>query len=491
MSTKINVRSPFFLELTKPAQTLGIFDCDEAGLTGFRITASGSITEPRLKKGTIIGRSANSFPANTGSTAIERTVTYTIEIPENYTNSNDYTITCDATFDQPVDTSTAACPTFSGTIPNYSDTNSQSITLNSYFTAGTDPIAYYRFVTQGDNGITAELTGTVPNQTLVISGNSHECLSADIYVVAGNASYCEIESNTFTFSTPCTEAYDCDEADLEGGSITQDGTVSKATHQVGSVNDIIIKSIGGVADGTTSVLTSLNVGANDTGSDRTVVLTYKMNVPQGYTNSGTIDCDLSYTQPAADAPKTFDCNTANITNMFISDRGNVAAPDVAEGTLVRFSPQFFDKVSVDTVRTVTFTIEPPAGYTNTGVNIDCAKQITQPAEVIECGSVNAYISQQGFDSAEDFCGSTWSATVEVEVELNLDPYPYASIVNTRACRTDSKFAGGNKFYLISNVSSAAAGGDIGAKFEAVKIDDFGVILETRTVNCISRTSFKG
>ena len=37
MSTKINARSPFFIEATEPTVTLGIFDCTTANLLNFAV----------------------------------------------------------------------------------------------------------------------------------------------------------------------------------------------------------------------------------------------------------------------------------------------------------------------------------------------------------------------------------------------------------------------------------------------------------------------
>ena len=46
MSTKINVRSPFYLHLTEPQIPLRLYDCGVANLTGFSIDNQGVITEP-------------------------------------------------------------------------------------------------------------------------------------------------------------------------------------------------------------------------------------------------------------------------------------------------------------------------------------------------------------------------------------------------------------------------------------------------------------
>ena len=87
MSTKINVRSPFFLDLTAPVQTLGIFTCTTAGLSNFSVASSGFVTNPLLLAGSIVDQTATEFPINTTGSSISRSVTYTIAIPSNYTNA--------------------------------------------------------------------------------------------------------------------------------------------------------------------------------------------------------------------------------------------------------------------------------------------------------------------------------------------------------------------------------------------------------------------
>ena len=62
MSTKINARSPFFIEATEPTVTLGIFDCNTANLLNFAVNYQGGITEPTPAKGIIIDRSAYFIP---------------------------------------------------------------------------------------------------------------------------------------------------------------------------------------------------------------------------------------------------------------------------------------------------------------------------------------------------------------------------------------------------------------------------------------------
>ena len=54
MSTKINVRSPFYLEFTEPVQTLGTFTCATANLQNFAVQSDGAVIEPTIAYGLII-----------------------------------------------------------------------------------------------------------------------------------------------------------------------------------------------------------------------------------------------------------------------------------------------------------------------------------------------------------------------------------------------------------------------------------------------------
>ena len=49
MSTKINVRSPFYLHLDEPTVPLPEYNCSVANLTGFSIDNQGVITLPTTR----------------------------------------------------------------------------------------------------------------------------------------------------------------------------------------------------------------------------------------------------------------------------------------------------------------------------------------------------------------------------------------------------------------------------------------------------------
>lgn len=492
MSTKINVRSPYFLQFTEPTQALGIFTCTTAGLTNFSVDSSGVINNPNIRNGSILDQTDYSFAANTGASTISRSVTYTIAIPSAYTNSNDATIDCVQTFDQPFQTAqedpnlNLTCPTFSGTVPNLSNiapSLEQLIDVDSYFTAGTESIASYQVSrVSGSGSVTAVISGT-GSSTICTIQSSTPCVSAVFQFKAINTSgSCSAVSNSFSFNTSGCVAFDCDDADIDEttGNIEQDGTVHKSTWNNGGLQ------LNKLLYGATDITTSLNVGANNTGSDRNIVLTYRFNIPIGYTNyPGTFDCNVTYSQPATATLLPFTCADAQITGTFISDSGNIAAPDLVLGNLISWTPQSFPEVLLDTPRTITFTIEPPAtGFSNSGgANLSCDVDITQPAKQLDCGTVTVFLSQ-GYNSIDDICseraaGRYWQTSNQVSTNASSASAARYQL-GTRMCYGSTAVFGGGKWYVITTTQTT---GDAQYQFYAIQIDSFGIVQNSLIWNC--------
>ena len=490
MSTKINVRSPFYIEFTEPVQALGTFTCTTASLQNFAVSSDGTVTVPTIARGTIIDQTATSFAQNTSGSAISRSVTYTIEIPQNFSNTADGTIDCTVTADQPSQSTQEDpvqnnnCPTFSGTMPSHTNVGSgTTVDLSTYFTAGSGAaISGYEVITYGAQGISHSISGS----TLTLS-SSVDCAETTFVIVAKNANdSCTAVSNSFVASSNCVDDqnnpinYDCTILNLQGGGVQQDGQHNKSTFDIsGSVKELIY-------DG--SVLPPpYNVGANTTGSDRNITITYRVYIPQGYANysaGATIDCDKTYTQPAAQTLIDFDCAEAGLANLFISKKGNVAEPTIARGTIESWTPQSFDEVSTDTLRTVTFTITAPYGfnYSNEGQEIPCPKQIWQPETIDDCGNTVLYLTSQGFSSPTGFCGSVYSARVSAFSNAS----SFADIRSTlgqRICVSGNLFRGGLRYYGYAQTRVSSAAGDIGASYYVLQIDDFGIVRNVAIANC--------
>ena len=495
MSTKTNVRSPFFLDLTAPVQTLGTFTCTTAGLSNFAVASSGFVTNPLLLAGSIVGQTATEFTVNTTGSSIPRSVTYTIAIPLGYTNVNDATIDCVQTFDQPTQAANENpninnnCPTFAGTIPNTSGLASTAINLATYFTSGSgaDISSYVVTASPSGTAISAVLTGTAPSQTLTLSTNTDCQLATFIITARQSSDNCTAISNSFTFASANCEAYDCTDANVTGGNIEQDGTVNKGTWTSGTLNALRY-------DGT-DITTSLNAGANTTGSAVNKTITYRFNIPNGFSNSGTFDCDVVYSQPATQVLPTFDCAEAQITGGFISEQGNIAAPTLGAGTLASWTPQSFAEVSVNTPQTIYLTITPPAsGYINSGgadITPPCPYIITQPATIIDCGTTQFGFAglNSGLDRPEDFCNSGLATSYGVGGLARLSSTVASfedlkSTVGNTVCYRLSPFRGGNKYYVIGeSYGSTAEFISNYSTFYMLKIDDYGTVQEVVQWNC--------
>lgn len=492
MSTKINVRSPYYLRLEEPTETLGAFTCETADLVNFQVSDNGNIRTPDIAKGRIIQASDTSFAANTSGSSISRTVTYTIGIPDSYSNSNLGTIDCDVTANQPTQpaiqdpNTNDNCPTVASQPTNFTATASDkdtTYTLSSIFTAGSGAsINRYAIRAVDSNGVTHSISSGVATFTVA------DCGSGTFYIRAFNdTDNCYVDTNTFTITGYCADAYDCSVAALEGGDVAQDGTVTFAAPTIGTLNDVL--------DGATSIFTSKSVSANNTGSDRTVTITYRLNIPSGYTNSGTLDCDIDYTQPAA-APSdpAFTCADVNFLGGFISENGNVSRPSVVSGaSIASYSPQFFDTVQVDTSRTVTFTINvPSSGYSNSGSTINCDYTMTQAADTSTtnanagCGTYSFYLSKLPAIDADYACTdvydvkSAFASTATSESELN-------TTIGQKICRLDANglatqpFNGGDQYWAFSRVQTVAGFG--AGTFNIMRITDDGIVTDIQQVNC--------
>jgi len=392
MSTKINVRSPFYVKVSEPALPSVALDCATVNLQGFAVDQFGNVTLPDSDYGTIASYTSTDGDFTDGrfatvSTDTSRTVTFSISIPPNFSNSADTTIDCTATATQPADVCTGGV-TLNGSIPSQSidtDGDTATIDLSSYFTQGTDPIASYNIT----NNYLDFFTHSLDGDTLTIIGTSRAG-TKNLYVEAtdGDSATCNA-TQTISITTTAQATYTCSDAYISGGSIAQDGTITDPT-----VNGTITAK--SLTSGGTHITSH---SANTTGSDRDVTLYFDITVPSGYSNAGdTVICDKTFSQPTASLP-TFTCAIASLTNQAIYSSGAIVKGIANVGTISGFTPISFDSVTTDTSRTVTYSITPPAsGYSNSGgSDISCDITMTQPALRPTAGDIFWYTGGQGFD----------------------------------------------------------------------------------------------
>ena len=468
MSTKINVRSPFYLNLTEPTVPQTLFTCETANILNLTIDQQGQISYPTLDFGNVISITStdadfsnDKFATESSDTA--RDITVRVAIPANFSNSDDGYIDCLKTVTQPGTTCSGGVTT-NGSISAQTldvDGDSETIDLSSYFTAGTDPISGYTIYNPNKALVNTSLSGS----NLTISSNAIGG-STNIQASAfddGTNTCTATQTIAVTVSNP-TVAFDCDDAAFSGGSIAQDGTITKpdSVATVGTIKD----TSGGAA------ITSYS--ANNTGSDRDVTLYFDLTVPAGYSNAGnTIECDRIFTQPADDPE--FTCDLANLSGQQISTKGQISIGESSLGTISSFTPLSFAEVSTDTSRTVTFTIDIPSGYSNSGT-IDCSKTLTQPASIPVCGS-NSYKISAPKASVSDFCDNIYT----ISKSITSTAASITTALGDTVCQNNAPYDGKDFYYAVATAATSIGKGT--GKFYLWKIDSNGVIQDVQVGNC--------
>lgn len=475
MSTKINVRSPFYLNLTEPVKPEPLFTCEVANIQQLNIDQQGQISVPNLDFGTVLSITSSDadfandkFP--TESTDTSRVITVRVSIPAGFSNTDDGYLDCSQNVLQPayvLNTSCSGGATATGSIPSQTldvGGDSETIDLSSYFTAGSDPIAGYTIYNSRKDLIGASVSG---DDITIASNNIGGSSNLQVSAFDNGSNTCTAtQTISVTVNAP-TVTFDCDDANLTGGSIAQDGTLTKPTShaEVGQARTI--------SGDTGSNIT--NYTANNTGSDRSVTLFFDLTVPAGYSNGGsTVECSDTFLQPAGDPE--FTCDLANLTRQNISKTGQVDVGTTQLGTIASYSPLSFSEVTTDTARNVTFSITIPSGYSNSGT-IDCVKTLTQPAATPTCGSVNYFLSTPKADLS-DFCDDVYSVVTPVTSFAT----SIRTGLGTKVCSRNAPFGGRNFYYAVHTNSSLRVGKATG-KFDVWQIDSNGTVQDVVEMDC--------
>jgi hypothetical protein len=390
MSTKINVRSPFYINITEPTEPTIELTTALINAQGFAVDEYGNITLPVLDFGTITSYTSSAGDFSNGKfaavgTDTSRTVVFTILVPPKFSNGGS-NVDVSLTATQPATACTGGV-TNNGSIPNQAvDTQGGTATVNlaSFFTSS-NPITSFNITNNFLDFFTHSLSGS----TLQIIGKQRAGVKTfTVEASDGVSANCKA-TQTIQVTTTAQETYTCSDAFFSGGSITQAGVITNPT--VNGTITAIKDSSGG------STITSYP--ANSTGSDRTVTLFFDITIPTGYSNTGsTIECSTTFNQPTSVLP-TFDCTVASLTNQAISSSGAINKGIANVGTISDFTPIGFDSsVGVDTQRTVTFKITPPSsGYSNSGgSDISCDITLLQPALQPTAGSITYYTGGRSF-----------------------------------------------------------------------------------------------
>lgn len=489
MATKINVRSPFYINITEPSVPTPTFTCGVADIKNLTIDQQGQINTPNLAFGQIDSITSSDAGFSNGkfatvTTDTDRTITVRILIPAGFSNSSDVYIDCDNIVTQPAlitsqptpedpPVSCSGGPTTSGSIPSQTldvDGDSDTIDLTSYFTQGSEAIAGYT-VYNPSTVVNASVSG----DTLTLSSNAIGG-STTVHVSAfdnASNSCTATQSISVTVNAP-SQTFACINNGinaLSGGSIAQDGTI---TNPNSPATITAIKATSGGA-------TITSHSANDTGSDRNVTLFFDLTVPGGYGNAGsTVECSATFNQPAGDPE--FTCDIANLSGQQISTKGIINPGKAQIGTVSDWTPKTFDEVTTDTPRTVTFTVDIPSGYSNSGT-LSCPKTITQPGATPTCGFREFEISTPKSNPAE-FCDAVYSISKTVTSTGGL------FTLGAQICSKSGTPFDGRDFYYAVDDNVVNVGPNYG-RYIAWQIDSNGIIQDISENTCTGLGSGKG
>jgi len=389
MSTKINVRSPYYLSYSEPVDPTPAFTCGYANPQNFSVDESGAVSLPTLSYGAIESYTSTASDFSNGSfdevsSSTSRTVDLTIIAPAGFSNEGSG-IVCSVTADQPA--KPVSCPAVvsaTGTIATQSlDTGGDSVTIDysSYFTGTTTD---FTDVVLNSNGSYLDASiNTADEEITLTSKDTAGSFTIQIERI-DNTTGCNAKQ-TITTTLTSLDAFDCTAANLIGGAINPDGSLTTPS-SIGTVTATKETSGG-------SSVTS--IAANNTSSDISVTLYYDVLAPSGYSNAGsTIECNVTYTQKSNITLFDFDCNDVDLDDQAILVDGSVVA-GVAKWhgaplgkddpeyylTIDSFTPTKFTRVDTTVRQDVTFTIQTPAsGFANSGSTIDCVARIWQPAQ---------------------------------------------------------------------------------------------------------------
>ena len=486
MSTKINVRSPFYLNLTEPVAPTPLFQCGTADIQNLTIDQQGQISQPTTALGTVLSiTSSDSDFSNdkfaTVTTDTDRDITVRVSIPANYSNSADGFLDCPKIVQQPAFNTGGATPTCtggvtaSGSIPAVTidvDGDSSSVDLSSYFTSS-DPVSAYSIYIANQSLVNA----SVSSNTLTISSNAIAgTTNVIVSATDGGSNTCTASQTIAVTVNAASQTFICSLAGFTGGGIATDGTITKpdSVADVGTIR-------------TTSGDTSTNITsypANTTGTDRSVTLFFDLTVPTGYSNAGaTVECEREFVQDAS--LPTFTCTTANLSDQRISTSGLVDYGSASLGSITGhtssasdFSNGKFAEVSSDTPRSVTFNVTiPSSGFSNSGSTaLSCPVTINQPARPNPCGS-NTYKLSTAMPSPSDFCTGLFT----VSKAITSAAASVTTALGKQVCQNNAPFLGGNFYYAVS-INRVSVGTGTG-KFFLWKIDDEGIVRDVATHIC--------
>ena len=487
MSTKINARSPYFITINEPVESLPEFVCQDplngANPFGFSVDSNGNITLPQLQRGQISNQSADSFPALApGASSVPRVLTLTIQIPENFSNTPDRSISCNVSFTQTAPSvPTNNCPSTNGTIPNQTLTKESTATtlnISSYFTAGSSPINRYSVNNNRPDFVTTSISGSTLSMT-----PSTVCATHSITVSAHyDADNCSVSQSISITIGGCTTWTD----DLQGGSIDQDGTINDPSTTAVPITERRLSSGG-------ANVTS--VAPNNTANSITIPMWFLVTVPDGYTNAGSLEVSHPLVQ-AGTTLKTVICSgetfsgpsiTPQFTGWRITTSGSVdvgnAFVNGVPATVTAYTTPIPRNTSTSTVaRTLQIAFTVPDGYANSGATKVCSHVVNQDAAELVCGTHGLALTQPA-GTPGDLCSNAFTAGNVVTCFVE---DVGTALIGTRICSGGTPFNGGNNYYGFSDYVVSPLTG-VGKTFFYGQISTTGYVLNLSQKTCASST----
>ena len=393
MSTKINARSPFFLNYTEPIKPLVVLTCTLIDATGFAVGVQGEITLPNISFGSFISITSSSSDFANGKWAVvatptTRSMTLRVLVPSGFSNADAYvdcTVTANQVVASCINRITLGTPITDKTLAVFG--NSTTITLSNNFSISAGTLAY-KF---GQNSF-SEFDLSLQSGVITITTKTTAGVFPIVVVAysSTDSTTCEVV-DSFNVTVNNAGTFSCTTANLLGGNISSAGVLT-LPNSVGTITKTMETSGG-------SAVTS--VAANGSSGSISKTLFYAITVPTGYANAGSsVECSVAYTQTSNIVVPTLACNLIDFDDQAILTSGVVLPGTLedhnsfASGTLdltdFNYTPKSFAKVSSNTDRDVTYSITVPSGYSNAGATLSCVYEILQPGDVnfIDCNSRN-------------------------------------------------------------------------------------------------------
>tara|TARA_E500000318_G_C3568854_1_gene216914 strand:+ start:5449 stop:6978 length:1530 start_codon:yes stop_codon:yes gene_type:complete len=475
MSTKINVRSPYYLNYSEPVKPLPLFTCAYANPQNTNVDESGTITLPTLDFGQIAGYTSTAADFSDGTFAevssdTSRTITLTITVPEGFSNANE-AIQCDVTATQPLKpVSCAAVVTGSVITPQTLDSGGDSVTLD-YSSSFTGTSTDFTDILTVTNTIALDVSHNQADEEITITSKVSPGTYAVYIERIDNSTGCNGKSRVTVTVNAAAVTFDCTTANLLGGAIAADGTLTTPL-AVGTIT--ATKETSGGASVT-------SVAANSSGAAISKTLFYDITVPSGFSNSGnTVECSKTYTQNSTAVTPTFACGDIDFDDQAILVDGNVTA-GVAKWhqaplgtsdpnyflTITGFNPTSFDQVTSLTRRDVDYTVTVPPGFTNSGNSLTCSERVKQPAADIPidpcAGKINSFYVGQSVLSSTGLYPGDWRTFnfknfAHNHWEVKSEVSDYANLAGTTLCNAVGGIYGGpnGTFFFINKIRKASS-----------------------------------